>query len=338
MNTDLLRQWLGLQETAWPPEPAKLLGIPAVSCDPSKCDLAQLEQIVHDRIASLRCYQISHPEEATEGMNRLAQAYLQIMEVPPASPPVPIISEPTRPTTIENPVPALDWQKAPPPVRGMVDSSASVAVIEAPPTQEQELVTFTLVPPPPPKDPGEITEEEIRRWAVESLEARAGLATMSALVDRVYQTRALLHAWQMLGKYLRKTSKEKSKLASPADFAKRVGSVVSTAADFPTFFGQPGKPGYRVVALARLSLTPEMFETMDRTQRKLLSKDWANGEKVLLVHRRFLFAKFRQLRRKSSAYLGLRAVWNILRDSPALVTLLVMFAIVSVAISFYLSR
>src|SRR5437870_4426300 len=73
MNTKVLCTWLGLPD--WPPDHYALLGL-----KPGDNDAARLEQTVHERMARLRCYQISYPEEATEGMNRLAQAFICVSE------------------------------------------------------------------------------------------------------------------------------------------------------------------------------------------------------------------------------------------------------------------
>src|SRR5436190_246615 len=75
MNAKILCGWLGLVDKNWPPEPCVLLGL-----KPGECDLTQIERTVHDRMAKLRCYQLSHPEEATEGMNRVAQAFICLTE------------------------------------------------------------------------------------------------------------------------------------------------------------------------------------------------------------------------------------------------------------------
>src|SRR3954451_19409420 len=75
MNPELLCRWLELPAQPWPPEHRALLGI-----GQDEPDLQDLERHVQERMAKLRCYQLSHPEEATEGMNRLAQAFITLME------------------------------------------------------------------------------------------------------------------------------------------------------------------------------------------------------------------------------------------------------------------
>ena len=67
MDHELICTWLGLPGKTWPPDHYTLLGLP-----PGETDCARIEQRVHELLARLRCYQISHPGPATEAMNRLA--------------------------------------------------------------------------------------------------------------------------------------------------------------------------------------------------------------------------------------------------------------------------
>jgi hypothetical protein len=71
MKHEVLCGWLGLTSDNWPPDHYTLLGL-----RPGESDLVRIEQSVHERMARLRCYQCSNPELVTEGMNRLAQAFL----------------------------------------------------------------------------------------------------------------------------------------------------------------------------------------------------------------------------------------------------------------------
>jgi hypothetical protein len=69
MDRDLIRSWLQLPPGDWPPDHYTLLGL-----EPGESDSARVEQQVHERMQRLRSYQLTHPELATEAMNRLAQA------------------------------------------------------------------------------------------------------------------------------------------------------------------------------------------------------------------------------------------------------------------------
>jgi len=63
-------QVLGLSAEAWPPDHYALLGLKR-----GESDKQLIEQRVHERMRQLRPYQLSYPDQATEAMNRLAQAY-----------------------------------------------------------------------------------------------------------------------------------------------------------------------------------------------------------------------------------------------------------------------
>jgi hypothetical protein len=76
MDPRLICQWLGLPAAAWPPDHYTLLGLPR-----GEADCARIEHHAQERLCRLRCYQITHPEQATEAMNRLAQAMVCLTDV-----------------------------------------------------------------------------------------------------------------------------------------------------------------------------------------------------------------------------------------------------------------
>jgi len=76
MTHELICTWLGLPpEEGWPPDHYRLLGLP-----PGEGNAELIEQRVHQRLDTVRCYQMMHPEQATEAMNRLAQAFVCLTE------------------------------------------------------------------------------------------------------------------------------------------------------------------------------------------------------------------------------------------------------------------
>src|SRR5437016_14590192 len=126
MKSDQIYTWLGLPAGAWPPDHYTLLGL-----SPGERDVARIEQHVHDRLAKLRCYQLSHPDQATEAMNRLAQAFLCLTD-PAAKKAYDQatgingaeeihLKEPPQAGAMDDtavgPKTKVDWQDAPPPVR-----------------------------------------------------------------------------------------------------------------------------------------------------------------------------------------------------------------------------
>src|ERR1700676_713642 len=75
MSHEIICAWLGLPADGWPPDHYRLLGL-----EPGEPDVSLIEQRVHQRLDSIRRYQMMHPEQATEAMNRLAQAFVCLTE------------------------------------------------------------------------------------------------------------------------------------------------------------------------------------------------------------------------------------------------------------------
>ena len=69
MSHQLICSCLQLSPDHWPPDHYTLLGL-----DPQEVEPARIEHCVQERMERLRRYQLTHAEQVTEGMNRLAQA------------------------------------------------------------------------------------------------------------------------------------------------------------------------------------------------------------------------------------------------------------------------
>jgi hypothetical protein len=69
MSHEWICSCLELPPDSWPPDHYTLLGLA-----PGEADSGQVEQRVCERMEKLRPYQLTHTEQATEAMNRLAQA------------------------------------------------------------------------------------------------------------------------------------------------------------------------------------------------------------------------------------------------------------------------
>jgi hypothetical protein len=70
MNKDLIRQWLELPAGTWPPDHYTLLAL-----TPREADSVLIERRTQERMMRVRPYQLNHPDEATEALNRLASAF-----------------------------------------------------------------------------------------------------------------------------------------------------------------------------------------------------------------------------------------------------------------------
>jgi hypothetical protein len=332
MNREMLCTWLGLPKTGWPPDACTLLGL-----SPGSHDLPTIEQRVQERMAKLRCYQISYPDEATEGMNRLAEAFLSLTEAngkqpapeaPAKLPPPPPVRDVRDETFISNKVDTkVDWRNEPPPVR--VEAAAMADGPDVPDTpevveehessSEPVLIARPFVAPAKPHR-REIDWNLVRALATDSDEATSNLGTLDAVIARVEVTRHLLHLWDKLGKNLhampKKTSPKESEL-----FAARLAEIAEVMQEYPAILGQPGKPGYRVIVQARLKLPLGTVRALAEEPRADLLFDWQAGRQVLLAHRRYLKQMFKSMRHRTAVGLMLHAVRATLNDYPWLTLL-----------------
>src|SRR5262249_39530228 len=150
----------------------------------------------------------------------------------------------------------------PPPVRHEFAETPEI-IVEAE-KFEKILIAKPFAPPSKPIR-RKVDAALIHDLAEESEEATSNLATLEAVIDRVDQTRVLLHAWDRVGRQLKGTNKKVGPKESDA-FAARLDKIAETMQTFPAFLGQPGKPGYRVVVQARLRMPLAMMRGMSDEQ------------------------------------------------------------------------
>ena len=230
MNRTLLCTWLGLADKNWPPDHYALAGLKL-----GDCDLKIIEQCVQERMARLRNYQLADPEEATEGMNRLAQAFIFLMEqasknsqssVTLTPPPKTVAKDDT---AVERKT-VVDWKATPPPIRQVTsaplkpqpavieEASAPPAAIAAPaPVVADKPVTPTFLAPPAPPP-----YDYLAALAQESSHATRGIGTLPLLIERIEQTRGLLVAWDRLGKYVKLPSRKLANVSEEKDMPPEV--------------------------------------------------------------------------------------------------------------------
>lgn len=167
MNHELICSWLGIPIECWPPDHYRLLGL-----EVGEENTAQIELRVHQRLDAVRRYQMTYPEEATEAMNRLAQAFVCLTEKSakrsydatlPGLPKLPIEpSAPTTPVPSSLPSPPPSPNPPPPPIRRPRDpliwlytpNEKEAGSIQPPPVRGPGLQTE---PPPLPPEYGAAT-------------------------------------------------------------------------------------------------------------------------------------------------------------------------------------
>jgi hypothetical protein len=341
MNHEKICTWLGLPPGHWPPDHYALLGL-----KPGEGDVVRIDQHVQERLAKLRCYQLSHPDQATEAMNRLAQAFLCLTDpdaknaydraagingVGGGARSQEVVKPGALDDTAVGPKTQVDWHGAPPPVRAQEDIPASsqtpILTEDQPPLPQSAQTTS----PPPVSLPADAVYEA----AYVSADARRGLGTIHGLVERVYHTRQLLWAWEQAGKVLNKPKRRLTGSANRTELTRRLEELSDLLADYPRILGQPGQPGYRVMAMARLEMTADMFNMLDPAQREALAADWRAGRVMLLNHRRFLRQELKSLRKQNWLSRSIRASRATLNDHPVSVLLAIGLAALGIAL-FYL--
>ena len=152
MNKDLLCTWLELAKADWPPDAWALLGLPK-----GEHDLPAIgSQQVQARMAK-RCYQISFPEEATEGMNRLAEAFVTLTDAcacAKATPPKPPAAETkldrSKDDTSIGEKTSQDQRTAPPPVGNGVATATKPEILVEDSTIGEVLTAKPFVAPARP--------------------------------------------------------------------------------------------------------------------------------------------------------------------------------------------
>jgi hypothetical protein len=330
MSHELICSWLGLPADAWPPDHYRLLGL-----SPGEGDVALIEQRVHQRLDAVRRYQMMHPEQATEAMNRLAQAFVCLTEpaakkaydqslpgVPrPTPPPLPAPFPPPPPP----PVPATPPAGPPPlPAFEPRDPLAWLATPGVGPTGEPLPEPAAVPPPPPPPGPGPI--DPVVEAAQAAPQVRRGLGTKRALYRRVARTRQLLGLWARAGKHLAGPNHSAMSRTAATELYKMVKELEDALDDFP-LLGEAGQPGYLIVTLRQLDRS--QLQGLTLSQRQSLARDWNAGLKFLEAHRDYLRVELRAHRRRGPGKRLMRALRSYLNEEPvwALVVLLMLAAL-----------
>jgi hypothetical protein len=346
MSRELICAWLKIPADQWPPDHYTLLGL-----GPGETDPGVIEKHVHERHEWLLRYQLAHPDQVTEAMNRLAQAFVCLSDpvakktydaalFPGNAEPVAAPASPQPVATFAVEKPAADplaWLFGPwsQPVADTTVKPATT--VEAPPAVAPTEALPEASPPPaetpalPPTPETLDAQDPVVELAAYSAPARRGLGTKRALYYRISRTRQLLRAWMQLGKYLGEPTFQLTRKPDAIEMVRQLGTVRQLLQGFPPLLGQAGQPGYLVIVLARQQMIVQTFVSLLPSQREGLAKDWLKGLELLAAHRRFLRDELWGIRRKSWLGRGLRVVRALFTDHPGLWLLLLALLAINLA-------
>ena len=315
MNHELIRVWLNLPVGSWPPDHYQLLGLKRGESDP-----VVIERHAQQRLDKIHCYQLAHPEPATEALNRLAQAYLcltepavkqrydiylqnesavSIVETDSAQR-LPCVSTDTPiPGKLSLPGRSRRSSENPPPLpTEMPQAAGEIVVPGITPTEEpsgEEILDDAAIEAtlPPLMPPAEMTGglrvcplEEAAR----SRQARIGLCTRRGILRRIQTLRQVLRAWNNVGRLLAAppTTRKASLKGRTQALARNLQKVEQLLAVFPPILGQAGQPGFLVISLLEQELTSKKLQSLKSEQRDKLVQDWQAGSHLLRAHARLL--------------------------------------------------
>jgi hypothetical protein len=332
MAHDRICVWLALPSHDWPPDHYCLLGL-----RPGEADPARIEHRVHQRLETVRRYQLQDPDQATEAMNQIAQAFVCLTDpaakkaydaklfgkesAPPAT-----SSEPEElPTESEDHQEAslsqdpLAWLYGPGSGSSATVASFSVVTpLQSDTEKGQSSRKFERVPA---GLPGNDLPDVVMEAARSSEAARLGLGTKRAMYFRIARTRQLLHAWEKAGTYIGNPSRRLTKPAEATDLIYWMSEIRTLLRSFPPLLGDAGQPGYLVAVLAQQQVIVPTFQTLLPSQREALARDWRTGIRLLLEHRQFLREQLRKHRRRGPLGRAVSAVRHLVNHYPGAVLL-----------------
>jgi hypothetical protein len=347
MSDELICTWLRLPANSWPPDHYALLGIV-----PDEANPAVIEASVHERMEWLRCYQLTHPEQVTAAMNRLAQAFTCVTDpqarkaydatlwpektaarveppvVATTTPPAPAASGPEDPLAwLYGPWNQSSSAAAPAPMAAEADKVARAeapraepAAVNGPPqAQATELDTEPPIALPVGKSRdrnplADVVDPVVA--AARSPAARRGLGTRRGLYRRIVLTRQLLVAWEHVGRYVGDAERRLTRRSEVLDLVQQLSTIRRLLHGFPPLVGQAGQPGYSVVTLARQQQIVQTYQTLLPRQREVLAQHWKAGWTLLDAHRRFLREEVHQLRAKGPLARAFCAVQSAIVNYP----------------------
>jgi len=341
MSVERIRSWLQLPDGDWPPDHYAVLGLKAGEGSPELVEERALE-----RMELLRRYQLSNPDEVTEGMNRLAQA-LDCLSDPirrsAYDVKLGLATETLLPPAVEVPLPdpiELEIDEDLPEVPLIKLDTLTVPVAEPPPEpppSEPVLPdTFRIIeeeppPPPTPQEPMVLEEaeppprrpvvprpreqrahrEEVHREPEPKaqhfrLEVDPERAARRQRYTELARLRNVIRVWEEVRVHLTDPERSFNRRTDAIAFMAVLGELRPLLPLVDGLVGGPNDPGGVVAALARQPLVVDTFRFLLPSQRDALAQDCRAAHFALEERYRTIRADLRQMLQKGWA----RRVWT----------------------------
>jgi hypothetical protein len=365
MHHELICTWLDLDPGEWPPDHYRLLGL-----RPGEDNLELIEQHVHQRLDTVRRYQMMHPEPATEAMNRLAQAFVCLTDPgskklydaellgtgAPVAAPAPSPAE----VPVENRDP-LSWLYSPTGLAAALaaQTASAVQAVPAAPGVPPPLPALaprpSAVPPPLPPilpTPAQAGAPPVADAPGSPSAGAAGSpappaepvdpaveAARSRSARRGLAGKRALYQRVAATRHLLAAWNEVGKyLASPRRRLGRASEVKNLLAQLDevrtllhSFPPLLGEAGQPGYLILTLSEMADV-SMLQGQQREALSRDWKAAFKLLTAHRDFLRQEIRARRRRTLGQRLARRLRFILADEAGTVLLLLALLALNIAI------
>jgi hypothetical protein len=304
METEKLLAWLRLPSGPWPPEDRVLLGLP-----PGPVDAALAETNALERMEWLRPHQLLAPDAVTEGMNRLAQALVNLQSEAPAPPPVTPLVPKKRKKKIAAVVPEVE----PEILDAEVVQVEEPGVLHAPQRWRTKPIADEIPALPAPPPPGTAFIPADRRAAYREL----------------VRLRRCARVWDQFRTTVGDPSEQ---LLTPGRVLEYLLAIHALSKErFEC--GWPTQAGQTLLVVARQPVPLALFRDLVPSQRQRLAAEWAATRDEL----QFLQSKLRQTLRQGRRRTPWQAQWRAgktwLRENPEWLPVLLFLLAFAVALA-----
>jgi hypothetical protein len=320
MDAELIRNWLRLPPGDWPPDHYTLLGLQA-----GETDTPRIEQQVYERMELARRYQLTHPEAATEAMNRLARALVCLTD-PAAKAEYDAALLPAEARSSNTSAdPEAAAARSIDPLAVILGLRDGAGVSRASLAMEQRraplAVSARLSAP----------AEEVPAIAADGRDIASG--GRAAIYARVRRVRQLLWSWEQTGQFLQQPPlRVVNRPADVADLMRHMQVIRELQNVMSTYLATARSRGQQVLMLAQQEDVVPRLKLLTPPQREALARDWQAGYQILRGERRALRDRLRTMRRRRRCGWALRLLGAAVRDNVDLV--LLGLAIIALNVAF----